>query len=106
MTKSIKLTTIAFVLIASLALAFKSADNDKKDYVSIYFGNSGKDITLSYSNGTFKKVDLEKTQGIGDQTQFLKLINEHEAQGYKLVNYDTKFPVNIYTYVGTALLVK
>jgi hypothetical protein len=88
MTKSIKFATVAFVVIASLTLAFKSADNEKKEYVTIFCNDFNKDLTLSYSNGTYKTLDYKKRQGNGDQTQILKVINEHEMQDYKLVNYD------------------
>lgn len=107
MTKSITLATIICLLTVFLTLSFKSADNEKKDYVAIYYSISGKDISLSYSNGTFKKVEYEKHQGFGDQTQLLKMINEQEALGYKLINCDVKFPISSSdAYVATALLSK
>jgi hypothetical protein len=94
MTKSITLGTILCLLTVFFTLSFKSADNEKKDYVAISYTTSGKDISLSYSNGTYKVVEYQKTQGFCDQTQILKLINEQEALGYKLVNYDTEFQTN------------
>ncbi len=106
MTKSITLGTIICLLTLILTLSFKPSENEKKNYVSIYYNNNGKEATLSYSDGTLKKIEVDKPKGICDQTQLLKIISEHEALGYKLVNYDTKFPVNVYTYAATVLLVK
>lgn len=107
MTKSITIGTIICLLTVFFTLSFKSADNDKKEYVTIYYSMYGKDISLSYSNGTFKTVEYQKTQGLGDQTQVLKLINEQEALGYKLVNYDIKYPLaNTGLYATTVLLAK
>ena len=89
MTKSITIGTIICLLIVFFTLSFKSADNEKKEYVVISYSVSGKDISLSYSNGTYKVVEYQKVQGKYDKTQILKLINEQEAIGYKLVNYET-----------------
>jgi len=87
-----------------LTLSFKSADNEKKEYVVIAYNNNGKDISLSYSNGTYKMIECQKPQGYGDQTQILKLINEQEAHGYKLVNYNTAFMPNSSYYFNTIVL--
>lgn len=107
MTKSITFGTIAIACVLFFALAFKSADNDKKDYVAIIYSHSYENISISYSNGTFKTVERERHQGLGDQTQLLKLINEQEVLGYKLINCDVKFPVSSSaSYVATALLAK
>lgn len=107
MTKSITLGTIICLLTVFFTLSFKSADNEKKDYVAISYSTVGKDISLSYSNGTYKIVEYQKTQGYCDQTQILKLINEQEALGYKLVNYDTEFlATSSSQHVTTVLLSK
>lgn len=107
MTKSITLGTILCLLTIFFTLSFKSADNEKKDYVTIFCDIQQKEISLSYSNGSFKTVEYQKAQGDGDQTQLLKLINEQETLGYKLISYDNKFPFqNVRTHVITALLSK
>lgn len=107
MTKSITLGTILCLLTVFFTLSFKSADNDKKEYVTIYYDIFAKEISLSYSNGTYKTVEYQKPQSDGDQTQMLKLVNEQEMLGYKLISYDNKFPVpNARLKVITALLSK
>jgi hypothetical protein len=100
MTKSITLGTIICLLTVLLTLSFKSADNEKKDYVTIHFDSTEKDIAFSYSDGNYKSIKREKTEQRTDQTQFLKLINEQEKLGYKLVgctfgSYPTGAPTAI-----------
>ncbi len=87
-----KIITIATagLLILFLAFSFKSTSEAKKEYATIYYNDIEKEVSLSYSDGTYKTVEFEKTKGSGDQTQILKLINEQEVLGYKLVNYDYK----------------
>ena len=106
MTKSITLSTIVCLLTIFLTLSFKSADNEKKEYVTIFYNDLNKEVSLSYSNGTFKTVDFKERQGNGDQTQILKLINDQEALGYKLINYDFKLPSSTKAQVTTVLLAK
>lgn len=106
MTKLITLGTIICLLTIFLTFSFKSADNEKKDYVTIYYNNQDNEISISYSNGTFRKVEFQKCQGFGDQTQLLKLISEHEALGYKLINYENEVPSLSYKLVTTVLLSK
>ena len=109
MTKSITFATIAIAGTLFFAFAFKSksSDGDKKEYVAIYQNTYEKELSLSYSNGTFKTVEFQKRQGVSDQTQMLKIINEQENLGYKLINYDYKIGLaNSNSYVTTVLLSK
>lgn len=105
MTKPTILFIIALVILISGLFAFKSSGAEKKDHVAIYY--SGRDITVSYSNGTFKNIPAQKGQGICDQTQMLKVINDIESEGFKLVSYDVKYPAgNSILFAANALLSK
>ena len=96
MKKTIILSALCLSMIV-LITAFKSIDSEKKEYVTIYSNQFNGYLTLSSSDGTFKTIKVEKTKGICDQTQLLKLINELEVQGYKLLEYNlgTLAPSNI-----------
>ncbi len=72
MKKPITLIVIGLALTMLFTLSFKSLENNKKEYVTIFCNDWNKDLTLSYSDGTYKIVDYQKRQGNGDQTQILK----------------------------------
>jgi hypothetical protein len=107
MKRSITFGGLLILLTVFCTLSFKPADNEKKDYVTINFNGIREEISMSFSNGTYKLVDFLKPQGKGDQTQLLKLINEQEAVGYKLVSYNCEIhSQNTAFHVTTVLLSK
>lgn len=87
MTK--KTATFSIICLAVfLLISFKSGDEKPKEHVTIFYNSTLKDLSLSYSNGTFKTLNFQKRQADGDLTQVLKTIGDLESQGYKLENYN------------------
>ncbi len=82
------LSIAVFAVIIILTAAFKNSYYEKKQYMSIYFNESLKFVTISGSDGTYQEVQYYKAKGVGDQTQLLSLINELEGKGYKILQYD------------------
>lgn len=69
-------------------MAFKNTGSEKKEYLTIYYNETWKAITISHSNGKWEELDYEKMHCIGQYAQILKLINAQETQGFKLVNFN------------------
>ena len=60
----------------------------QKEYITIYYNSLTKEISISGNKGDFKKMDFDKPKGEGDQTQLLQIINQYEALGFHLEQYN------------------
>jgi hypothetical protein len=87
--KKIIISVIALSAII-IAAAFKTSNQETKEYLTIYHNDEWNKCSISFSDGTFKLIDYKKPKAPGDQTHILKLINEYETQGYNVLQYDFK----------------